>query len=344
MTVQNGRPILVTAAGAAILTWCCGCPVLQNVDVPGVIQHLEDPYGQHSFYLYVPSYYKPKRTWALVVTCHGTSPWDTADRQIKEFVDLAERKGFIVAAPELQGTRGDFVPPPAKQIAKQAADEKAILAVVSQIRAAYNVGEDRIFLTGWSAGGYAVLFTGLRNPGVFRALAVRQGNFDSRFFEPCLPFLDHYQPICVIYGVTDLLKSQAEACLKWLRTRRMFVSGRETVGAHQRHPEVAFKFFAKCLEHYPWIRVRATGADPKDLTAVRFSAVCSPQPAAYWWDFGDGQESSQTEPAHVYGQRGQYTVKLSVRMRDDEVHSRIVQVQVPPTLLGVRAPATMPTQ
>jgi len=339
------RPLRRAASMAALGVWlgcCCGCPVTQNVDVPGIIQRVENPEGQYTYYLYVPSYYKPRRVWALVVTCHGTPPWDTAERQIKEFVDLAERKGFLVASPELRGTRGDFVPSPPEQIARQLADEKVILSVVSQIQAAYNVGQDRVFLTGWSAGGYAVLFTGLRHPEVFRALAVRQGNFDPRFLEPCLPFLDPYQPICVIYGSTDLLKSQAEACLQWLRDHHMFVSYRETVGAHRRHPEEAYKFFRKCLERYPWIRVYATGCGPARPTGVRFRAVCSPKPVAYSWDFGDGQKSSEVRPLHVYRRKGEYTVRLSVRLRNGRVHSRTVRIQVPPALLGVSAPSTMP--
>ena len=159
----------------AALSVVSGCQVPINPELPAQTKLATEPETGSEYYLYVPSAYRPERRWPLVVTCHGTVPWDTAKFQVDEWSPLAEEEDFIVVAPKLKGTRGDFVPAPEKQISLQRKDEQTILAAVRHVEAAYNVAEDEVFITGWSAGGYAVLFTGLRNPDVFRALALRQG-------------------------------------------------------------------------------------------------------------------------------------------------------------------------
>lgn len=44
---------------------------------------------------------------------------------------------------------------------------------------------------------------------------------------------------------------------------------------------------------------------------IRFSNESTPG-QSYLWDFGDGQTSTEVNPAHTYGSAGTYTVKLTV--------------------------------
>ncbi|MFQ6049153.1 MAG: prolyl oligopeptidase family serine peptidase, partial [Phycisphaerae bacterium] len=281
-----------------VLPAALGCPVVQRQNFPATIHKLTALESGRQYYLYVPSTYHADRQWPLVITCHGTVPYDDANRQIREWAALAERRGFIVAAPKLVGTRGDLPRSPEKQIALQRQDEQAILEIVQRIKASRNVAEDRVFLTGWSAGGYAVLFTGLRNPDVFRALAVRQGNFDARFLGPVMHRLDRHQPILVFFGANDLLKAQAEACIRWLRRQRMNVHRREIAGGHVRRPDVAYGFFRQCVRQYPWIRASFSVGWQGDPMAVRFRARCDPAPLEYRWQFGDGATERGRQVAH----------------------------------------------
>ncbi|GAG08333.1 unnamed protein product, partial [marine sediment metagenome] len=205
--------LLVSLVG---LTCCTGCPVVSKLPAPGRVLTQREPEFGRKYYLYLPTRYDHDRRWPLVVTCHGTPWWDTARAQLDTWKGLAEKEGFLVAAPELIGTAS--VPrSAAEQIRRQSQDERAILSVVRSIRAARSVDQTRVFLTGWSAGAYAVLFTGLRNPDVFRALSVYQGNFDPAFVEPCAPFLDRYQPIQIVYGSEDPI-ANAQPCVDWLRS------------------------------------------------------------------------------------------------------------------------------
>ncbi len=320
------------------LVCCTGCPVVSNLPAPAPVQRLREPDSGREYRLYVPEGYPQERSFPLVVTCHGTRPFDTAELQIEEWKGLAQQKGFVVVAPELIGTRGDFPPEPAEQLRRQFEDEQAILAIVRAVRASRRVDQTRVFLTGWSAGGYAVLFTGLRHPEVFRALSLRQTNFDARYVEPCVPFLDRFQAVQVIYGDLDPLKEGATACIQWLRDRDLEPEVLGRAGTHRRDPRPVFDFFVQVVRRRPWINVRIQD-DLQDPMGVSFGLRTSLEPVRYLWQFGDGRSSPVAAPSHRYERPGLYTVTVQLWTAGGKRHARSVQVQVPRIRLGT-APAT----
>lgn len=330
MTANPSR-LFRLAAICPVAFLFAGCMVPINPDLPAETRLIKEPLTEAMYYLYVPSNYDPRKTWSLVVTCHGTPPWDTAKFQVDEWSPLAEDKGFIVIAPKLKGTRGDFPPPLIKQIERQRHDEKHILAAVRHTQAAYNIAPDQVFITGWSAGGYAVLFTGLRHPEIFRAAAVRQGNFDPRFVAPCVPFLDRYQPIYVLYGSLDVLViDQSKQALEWLRDHQMFAWEHEIFGSHRRHPKLAYDFFKKCVKQYPWLRIQTFRRPGDPPLAVRLKATGSPVPTAFAWSFGDDSAvSHQPLPYHLYAETGTYTVKLAARIGKRPPIRRKIEIEMP---------------
>jgi len=327
-------------AGLA-LTCVTGCPVVSNLAAPGQILTRQDPEFNREYRLYVPSHYHEAKSWPLVVTCHGTKYWDTADRQLAEWKGLAEQKGFLVLAPELVGTAGDITPPAQEQIRRQLDDENAILSMIRTVCAARKVDSTRIFLTGWSAGGYAVFFTGLRHPDVFRALSVRQGNFNPAFVEPCLPFLDRFQPIQIMSGTMDPLKDYAQAAIRWLREHDFEPDVLERPGIHRRDPQPVYTFFANVVRHRPWVRVLVRD-DLHEPMLVSFGIRASFEPTEYLWDFGDKQRSPVAQPEHRYEKPGLYTVRVGLRAPNGTRAVRQIQLQVPRIRLGLAAGATSP--
>lgn len=315
-----------------------GCPYVSDLPAPGRVEERCEPVGQRPYYLYVPTSYHDDKQWPLVVACHGTRPYDTAEGQLDEWKGLAEKRGFLLAVPELKGTRGDLAPPVDKQIELQRGDEAAILSMVRAIRVSRSVHPSRIFLTGWSAGGYAVLFTGLRNPDVFRALAIRQGNFDARYVEPCVPFLDRHQPIQIMYADMDLLRDQALACVDWLRSHDLEPVVLERPGAHRREPGPIFSFFVDVVRKRPWVRVHARD-DSTDPMRVKFRVRTSFEPTRYLWDFGDGSDRSPlSAPEHTFVEPGLYTVRVAVWPPKGRPQARHIVLQVPRPRLGSTAP------
>lgn len=314
-----------------------GCTNLPSSESGVRFMEETEPETGATYYLAVPSTHTPDKQWTLIVTCHGTPPWDTAIQQIGRWGEVAESKRVIVAAPKLKGTASDqLFPSVHRQIAAQEHDERVILAVVERTKPAFNIDPSRVFLTGWSGGGYAVLYTGLRHPEVFRGLAVHQGNFDERFVEPVKPRLDRHQPVQISWGITDLLKEHAENSLDWLRRNKMaYAIPQELSGHHRLLPEVAYRFFQRCVREYPWIVVTAHASRPDNLMALRFRVKSSPPARAYLWQFGDGDISRAADPEHVYSKPGTYKVQLTVETKGGRRHVRRIGVTVPVARIGV---------
>lgn len=283
----------------------------------------KEPGTQRDYLLYVPSTYSDGAAWPLVVACHGTWPYDTATFQMREWAKFAENRGLIVLAPQLSATKGDFPPSPEDQIALQGADEQAVLAMVSAVKRQYRIAEERVFMTGWSAGAYAILHIGLRNPDVFRALYIRQGTFDARFMDAPPDRLDPWQRIKVVYGMTDLLRDQSKEMVAWLRGQGQHVDQEEISGSHRRtDPKESWRYFAKVAKESPWVRIRTNAVEPADPRVVRFCLDAVPRAVKQKWFFGDGAESPEATPTHTYAQTGRYEVKVNVALEDGRKFTR----------------------
>jgi predicted esterase len=302
---------------------CCGCPSLDALPSQAPVQEMTEEQSQHKYLLYVPSIYSDRHSWPVIVACHGTWPYDTAELQMREWAKFAEQTGIIVIAPRLVGTKGDFPPPPEQQISLQREDEKTILGAVSAVKHRYSIAENEVFMTGWSAGAYVILYTGLRNPDVFRALAIRQGSFDERFMEIPQGSVDPWQKVLVIYGIGDLLRDQSMAMLKWLWAAGIHPDEREIAGSHRRiDPALPWKYFRETAKNSPWARIRATVVDSSKPLEIRFDLDAVPKVAKQKWFFGDGGESREASPIHAYAEPGRYEVSVNLAMQNGKKYSR----------------------
>ncbi|MCP4250524.1 MAG: PKD domain-containing protein [bacterium] len=332
------RLLLITLA----LLTLTGCPQYRDPTVPGEIRHLTEPVHRGKYYIYVPTTYDPAKKWSLIVVAHGTVAFDTAKRQIRDWAKLAEEKQFIVVAPVLKGVSAFLPPPVNRQLELQREDERRILACMHHVRGAYNIAPDRIFLTGWSAGNFAVLYTGLRHPDLFRALAVLQGNFDAAYLGEVGPVVDPFQPVYVLYGSSDVLTGRhGQRCVDWLNEHRAAVTQEEIAGAHKNHPKQAYAFFERVVRKVPWLHIRAITDDPANPLMVRFKIRSSFEPEAYAWSFGDGSTAPVATPTHVYPKQGKYTVTLDAQTPQGKVVRRAVEIDLPQTASPTRRPDSL---
>jgi predicted esterase len=316
--------------GSAALALLAGCPQYASWDVPNPIRSVPDPTSNKDYYFYAPTRYHADTPVPLVILCHGTEPWDTPLREIRDWVKLAEEKNFLVAAPHLKGTRGDLPPGAARQIELQKADERTILACLRHVRGAYAVDETRVFLAGWSAGGYAVLYTGLSHPELFRALAVMQGNFNPVYLSDVVDRIDPYQPVYVIHGTADVLTgASGEDCIKWLYDHNAYVVDGRVPGPHRAHPRAAHDFFEKTLRESPWAHISAQRPDDADPLEAQFKLRSSFEPGTYTWEFGDGETSPVASPRHRYAAPREYVVKCTVTTQRGKRVRRQVTITVP---------------
>ncbi len=322
------KRLLTTVAAVAMTILCTGCPQYRDASVPNEIRKVEIS-DEKEYLLYVPSTYDRRYKWPLIMLCHGTKPFDNERRQMLDWVKLAEERRFIVAAPILVGTTS-FRTDHASQLKRQREDEQRILAVTKHLRAAYNISSDRIFMTGWSAGNYAVLYTGLKHPETFRALGVQQGNFDVAFMSELVQKVDPHQPVAVIYSHTDVFAgSGPRETIEWLDQNQADIHELEVSGGHRGHPKETQQFFERVIREMPWLRIRTLAVDDADALTVQFKTIGSFTPVAFSWDFGDGGDSPVAAPVHHFDQPGTYTVTLQAAINKDRIVSRSVEISVP---------------
>jgi len=220
-----------------------GCAVPETPETPVSYRLETDPVEGTEYFIYVPSTYRHDQPMPLVVTCHGTPPYDVAEYHIRAFKWYAEKHGCIVVAPKLMATDGLIGDGP---IVGMLNDERFILSIISKLSYRYNIDRANIMITGFSGGGFPTYWVGLRNPDVFSVVVARNCNFSKHNLDGWYPPEAVETPVMVYYGANDpaAIKLQSNAAIKYLRSKGFNVYTEVIPGAgHERHPEYAMEFF-----------------------------------------------------------------------------------------------------
>jgi poly(3-hydroxybutyrate) depolymerase len=119
-----------------------------------------------TWYDFVPTTIKKDQTTKvpLVITLHGMSgdPVDIAETP--GWVNKAAEKGFIVVSPAYVAPNGNAMVDPVPA-------ENVVLQVLKYAEANYPIDVHRVYLTGYSMGGFSTALFGLRNTDKFAAIA-----------------------------------------------------------------------------------------------------------------------------------------------------------------------------
>ena len=185
-------------------------------------------------------------------------------------------------------------------------------------------------------------WTGLSHPEIFRALAVRQGNFNGKFLAPIEHRLSSQPHVMVFYGQADLLvRSQGEQCIRWLKEHGVSVSADEIAGAHRRDPGLAYRYFESIIQGYSWLVVRWEPGWAGNPLCVRLWAKTDPPTERVEWTLGDGQTFQGPTLTHTYASGGSYdlTVRASFAKKKQVEHH--LRIAVAPAA-GRETPATQP--
>lgn len=113
--------------------------------------------------LRLPNDYNPAKKYPLLVYLHGSASDETS---LGGF-DILATGDFIELAPRARGTSNVYV--------KDNAQEDIAEAIEAVIRN-YSIDPDKMFLSGFSMGGYGVYRTYYGSPGKFKALVVFSGH------------------------------------------------------------------------------------------------------------------------------------------------------------------------
>jgi poly(3-hydroxybutyrate) depolymerase len=235
--------VWLRSVGLLVLAAVCGCEVPQAQNTPVWQRRELDPVSGRAFWIYVPSTYTHMRAWPVIVTCHGTPPYDIAEHHIREWKMLGEQYGCIIVAPELIATDGLIGDGP---IVGMLDDERFILSTVSLLGYRFNIDRANIMITGFSGGGFPTFWVGLRHPDVFSTIVARSCNFSETNLDGWYPPEAAQQRIMVYYGENDpaAIANQSRAAISYLTSKGLPVETKviPLIG-HQRRPEVAMEFF-----------------------------------------------------------------------------------------------------
>jgi len=223
-----------------------GCAVTQPQNTPVRQRYEIDPSTGRGFWIYVPSTYREDRPAPLIVSCHGTPPYDVAEHHIREWKMLGEQNGCIVVAPELIATDGLIGDGP---IVGMLSCERYILSLISMLGYRYNIDRANVMITGFSGGGFPTYWVGLRHPDVFSVVAARNCNFSQANLDGWYPPEAKQTAIIVYYGQNDpgTIALQSRTAIRYFRSRGFSrLEAAVIPGAgHERHPEVAMAFFRR---------------------------------------------------------------------------------------------------
>jgi predicted esterase len=114
--------------------------------------------------IFVPASYDGSKAYPVIIALHGMGGDENSyfDQYLQgAFKVDAEKRGYIVACPKGRE--------PASMYTGSA--ERDVMDVLEEVRRAYRIDADRIYLTGHSMGGYGTWSLAMNHPEIFAALA-----------------------------------------------------------------------------------------------------------------------------------------------------------------------------
>lgn len=183
------RWVGLTALIAALVASALGCappPPLQTATTHPM-----------QYYVDLPAAWTATSTWPIVVVIDGADHDFAGD--FRQFISARGTQPFIIVAPLVLSNsspygavvHGDYpgyspaVWDLAARVGLEQFDDDGLAAVVADVRRQY-AGQDKFFLTGWSAGGLLTWRTVFLHPEQLAGAAPACGNFGSRNV-PALP-------------------------------------------------------------------------------------------------------------------------------------------------------------
>jgi len=145
------------------------------------------------FWLYVPEYYSPDRSWPLVMALHGGS--GNGHQFLWSWLRDARSRGAILIAPTSVGATWALM--------GEDEDTPNLLRILDYVRSEWNVDAARMMLTGMSDGGTFTYVSGLEANSPFTHLAPV-----SAAFHPMLAAMIDAErvqglPIHIVHGALD---------------------------------------------------------------------------------------------------------------------------------------------
>ncbi|MBY0514139.1 MAG: prolyl oligopeptidase family serine peptidase [Gemmataceae bacterium] len=252
---RPGRLALFTLAVVGLST--SGLPARQpDQPTTGKIEkktyEFKDAGKEMEYALFVPAKYDKEKKTPLIIALHGLGGTPQGIIRYRGFTDLAEKHGYIVAAPMGYSTGGWYGATP---LTKRADDppnlaelsEKDVMNVLGVVRKEYTVDPDRVYLMGHSMGGGGTVHLAIKYPDVWAALCP----IAPALLRPAADVAKiKHLPVILIQGDNDRLcpVSTARRWVDEMRKNEMTVEYVEVAGGD--HGSVAAPNLPKMFEFF----------------------------------------------------------------------------------------------
>lgn len=205
--------------------------------------------------LYVPSGYNKKKQWPLMIALHGFGSNPHQIIRYPGLTKLAEKYGYIVAAPMgynsrgWYGSRGKGGGRPWDPENLGELSEQDVLNVLARMRKEFSIDDQRIYLMGHSMGGGGTFHLGMKYPDIWAALGPIAPAIYGK--PDALEKIKHI-PVIVVQGEKDRLV-KVGGVRKWVAKMKELgmvytyievPGGNHLMPAFQKLPQI-FEFFNK---------------------------------------------------------------------------------------------------
>jgi phospholipase/carboxylesterase len=169
----------------------------------GIIHDHNEPGSRGGFSLYVPEYYRPDRTWPLVMALHGGS--GNGRGFLWSWLRDARSHGAILVAPTATGDTSTKTTSTKTTWALMGEDTDTpnLTRILELVRGRWNIDPARLLLTGMSDGGTFCYVTGLESASPFTHLAPVAATFHPLMAEMADAERLRGLPIYLVHGRLD---------------------------------------------------------------------------------------------------------------------------------------------
>ena len=337
MTVRNSiaiapRNVRIICLGmiATILLCLGGCPVKEKPGT-GLRFTITEPETKRKGYLYIPAGYDVNKSWPVVFTFHAYKPFGGAERQIREWSDVADKYGLIILAPKLVNS-GPRMPYRLYRVSSSVKkDVKAAMGMLDYVLTHTAADPKRIYVTGFSYGGFLMHYVTNKFQDRFAALCSRNCSFNPNILDEdnARKMAQRNFPIMVYYTEHDMwyIKDFSELAINWYREKGLHVESMVVpqkmmphgFGHFEAFPAIAADFFLRSTNLSSKLRIIASSeAGPAPLPvnlSLQLPHHLDSEELSYTWTF-DAEPLAQTSQAYIsISDPGVHTVQVIVTDR-----------------------------
>ena len=338
----TGLKLTLISLAAIFLT---GCPITQEPG-HGVRFTISEPHTGREGYLYIPAGCDRTTRLPVVLTFHAYSPFGSASRQIREWSSTADKYGLIILAPKLVNSGPKMERRLNRITPSVQTDVEAAMGMLDYALTHTAADPSRIYVTGFSYGGFLMHYVTNLFPDRFAALCSRSCSFNPNILneDNARQMADRDFPVMIYYTQHDLwyIKEGSDIAIDWYRDHGLKVQTAiipqkpmpHGWGHFEGRPEMAAEFFLSSTGSPDKLSIIASPQRGTAPLAVNLSLLLpsflDSVSLKYQWTL-DGKPLAKTaQTVTSISQPGVYEIQIMITDGEDRTFTASRKITVAP--------------